>query len=155
LTLGVALLIAAKILGVAFSARLFAIACPKMLQVRSFAWLYGHVVRLLALGYAYLEAIPAWATVKAFMRHIGHVAHAVFRTAWKFLRARDGATYAKTLSEALRGHHPGGSASIRCLRFLHIVACQPLADFLTCQILDNADLRLGQLASHNGRGERN
>ncbi len=36
--LGVLLLLGAKVLGVAFSARLFAIARPKMLQVPAFAW---------------------------------------------------------------------------------------------------------------------
>jgi hypothetical protein len=57
---GVALLIGAKIVGTAFSARLFAVAKPKLMLVPAFACAYGVVTRLIARARAYLDALPAW-----------------------------------------------------------------------------------------------
>jgi hypothetical protein len=63
----VALIIGGKVVGVAFSTRVFAIARPKMLQVRWFAKFHGAVTWLLDLGRQTLERIPAWRATRAWM----------------------------------------------------------------------------------------
>ena len=85
--LGVLALIATKVIGVAFSARLFEIARPKMLQVPTFAWGYGHVLRLLAWGHALLEAQPAWVATRAFVHRLGAAGRALLAAGWQFLRS--------------------------------------------------------------------
>jgi hypothetical protein len=67
---GVALAIAAKVAATAFSARLFALAKPKLMQLRSFAWAYGHVTRWIAFAHAYVDALPAWRRAKAVVAGI-------------------------------------------------------------------------------------
>lgn len=61
---GMLLVVLAKVVGVAFSARLFAIARPKMMQVGWFAWSYEHVVHLLRLGHDLLDSLPAWVAAR-------------------------------------------------------------------------------------------
>lgn len=56
----VALIVGTKVVGAAFSTRVFAIARPKMLQVAWFAKLYHAVTWLLELGHSTLEGIAAW-----------------------------------------------------------------------------------------------
>jgi hypothetical protein len=85
LVLGVLLLVAAKVVGVAFSARLFAIARPKMLQVPAFAWGYGHMLRLLDYCHALLERVPAWIAARAFLHRVGAAGHALIGAGWRFL----------------------------------------------------------------------
>jgi len=87
LVLGVLLLAAAKTVGVAFSARLFAIARPKMLLVPAFAWSYGHLLRLLAYGHAVLEAMPAWVAARAFLHRVGAAGRALIGGGWRVLRS--------------------------------------------------------------------
>ncbi|MBL6082401.1 hypothetical protein JMJ56_31020 [Belnapia sp. T18] len=84
--LGVVLLLAAKVVGVAFSARLFAIARPKMLQVPAFAWVYGKAMRLLAYGHAVLEGIPAWVATREFIHRFGATGRALVTAGWRALR---------------------------------------------------------------------
>lgn len=57
-----------KVVGAAFSTRVFAIAKPKMMQVTWFAWAYGGAIRALELGHRTLEAIPAWVAARALVR---------------------------------------------------------------------------------------
>jgi hypothetical protein len=64
-------IVGTKVVGAAFSTRVFAIARPKMLQVAWFARLYGGVTRLLDIGHRALEALPGW----AIARRLGHRAH--------------------------------------------------------------------------------
>ncbi len=100
--LGVVLLLAAKVVGVAFSARLFAIARPKMLQVPSFAWAYGHAVRLLAYGHAVLEGIPAWVATRAFIHRLGRTGRALLATGWHALRGGGGPGLRLRFAAAMR-----------------------------------------------------
>ncbi|HLY54403.1 MAG TPA: hypothetical protein VKS60_02530 [Stellaceae bacterium] len=69
---GVALVITVKVLATAFSARLFALAKPKLMQVKSFAWAYGHVTRWIAFAHDYVDAIPAWRRAKALITSARH-----------------------------------------------------------------------------------
>ena len=62
---GLAVIIAAKVTATAISAHLFALAKPKLMQLRSFAWAYAHVTRWIALAHNYVEALPAWRQAKA------------------------------------------------------------------------------------------
>ncbi|MEI6159054.1 MAG: hypothetical protein WCP77_04400 [Roseococcus sp.] len=57
-----------KVVGAAFSTRVFAIAKPKMMQVAWFARLYGGVMRTLELGHRTLEGIPAWVAARDLVR---------------------------------------------------------------------------------------
>ena len=100
--LGVLLLLAAKVVGVAFSARLFAIARPKMLQVPSFAWAYGGAVRLLAYGHALLEGIPAWVATRAFVHRLGATGRALLATGWRALRGGGGPGLRLRFAAAMR-----------------------------------------------------
>lgn len=59
-----------KLVGAAFSTRVFAIAKPKMMQVAWFAWAYGGAMRVLELGHRTLEAIPAWVAARGLMRRM-------------------------------------------------------------------------------------
>ncbi|MBR0656222.1 hypothetical protein [Plastoroseomonas arctica] len=64
---GVALIVAAKMLGTAFSARLYTIAEPRLMQLPLFVRLRGLVTRLLARAHAYLDASPAWQSARRAM----------------------------------------------------------------------------------------
>ncbi|RYJ02607.1 MAG: hypothetical protein EON47_06940 [Acetobacteraceae bacterium] len=107
--LGVMLLVAAKVIGVAFSARLFEIARPKMLQVPAFAWAYGHAMRLWAACHALLESLPAWVAARAFVHRLGAATRALLATGWQFLRALFGGSARGGLRARL-------AAAIRLLR---------------------------------------
>lgn len=61
-------IIGAKVIGAAFSTRVFAIAKPKMMQVRWFAAAYGRVTWMLEFGHRLLEGIPAWVAARAMAR---------------------------------------------------------------------------------------
>ncbi|MDN3568878.1 hypothetical protein QWZ14_31255 [Paeniroseomonas aquatica] len=87
LVLGVLLLVAAKVVGVAFSARLFEIARPKMLQVPRFAWAYGHGLRAWAWCHALLEGIPAWVAARGAVQRGLARGRAALAGAWHRLRA--------------------------------------------------------------------
>ena len=66
--LAAVLIIGTKVVGVAFSTRVFAIARPKMMQVRWFARAYAGAAWLLDLGHRTLEAIPVWNAARAWVR---------------------------------------------------------------------------------------
>lgn len=68
--LAAVLIVGTKVIGVAFSTRVFAIAKPKMMQVRWFARAHGGVVWLLELGHRTLEAIPAWNAARDWTRRV-------------------------------------------------------------------------------------
>ncbi|HEY4251919.1 MAG TPA: hypothetical protein VGM87_11980 [Roseomonas sp.] len=65
---GLALVIGAKLLGTAISARLYHLAQPRLMELPSFAWLHGLVSGLLARAHAYLDASPAWQAARATLR---------------------------------------------------------------------------------------
>ena len=114
--LGVLLLVGAKVIGVAFSARLFEIARPKMLQVPSFAWVHGHALRLWGACHALLESLPAWVAARAFVHRLGAAGRALLATGWHALRALFG--------RAAQGWTGGGTrarlaAALRLLRRPH------------------------------------
>ena len=58
------LIIGGKVVGAAFATRVYAIARPKMLQVRWFARADAFVSRMLALGHALVERIPMLAAAR-------------------------------------------------------------------------------------------
>ncbi len=63
-------IVATKVVGAAFSTRVFAIAKPKMMQVRWFAKVYGAVTWMLDLGYRTLDGIPAWHATGAWVHRV-------------------------------------------------------------------------------------
>jgi hypothetical protein len=62
------LILGAKVVGAAFSTRVFAIAKPKMMQVAWFARAYGAVLRLVEMGHAALEALPGYRAAREAVR---------------------------------------------------------------------------------------
>lgn len=99
---GIALLVAAKSLGTAFSARLYVVAEPKLMEIAAFAWLRGHVLALLARAHAFLDASPAWQAA----RRAGRRAWAAFKGTALRLRAllRGGAPSLLGRVRAVRAH---------------------------------------------------
>lgn len=87
---GLALAIGAKLLGTAISARLYAIAEPRLLELPSFAWLHGIVTGLLARAHAYLDASPAWQAARATLRRGKEAAIALIRRARTLLAGQGG-----------------------------------------------------------------
>jgi hypothetical protein len=77
-------IVGVKLVGAAFSTRLFAIARPKLMQVRWFARTHGWVERQLALGHALLEGWPAWVRLRSLARRLRDA----LRRAGQWLRAR-------------------------------------------------------------------
>jgi len=71
------LILGGKVVGVAFSTRVFAIARPKLMQLRWFAWSYGKLTALLALGHDLLDEWPAWVRLRAVMRRWRAALHAL------------------------------------------------------------------------------
>ena len=80
----VALAIGGKVLGAAFSTRVFAIAKPKLLQVRWFARAYGWVLAMLEVGHRLLDSLPGWQAARAGARRLQER----IRLAWRHLRAQ-------------------------------------------------------------------
>ena len=99
-------IIGAKVLGAAFSTRVFAIAKPKLLQVRWFAWLYGKVTGLLAAAHAALDAIPAWVALRAALGRL----KVRVREVWQ--RLRQPGRFGRQLRAMQRWlRRPGGPAA--------------------------------------------
>ncbi len=97
---GIALLVAAKTVGTAFSARLYVVAEPKLMTIPAFAWLRGRVAALLALAHAFLDASPPWQAA----RRAARAAKQAIRDAAGRMRA------------ALRGASPSLLARVRAVR---------------------------------------
>ncbi len=62
--LGAGVLLAAKSIGTAFSARLYVAAEPKLMTIPAVARVRDHVVALLARAHAFLDAVPAWRALR-------------------------------------------------------------------------------------------
>jgi hypothetical protein len=69
-TLGIIVILAAKIVGTAFVAHLFALCRPQMLQIRWFAALYHWVIRTKSWLYARLAAMPVYRRTRAVLRRV-------------------------------------------------------------------------------------
>jgi hypothetical protein len=65
--LGAGLLVLAKTVGTAFSARLYVVAEPRLMTIPAFAWARNLMVALAARAHAFLDAIPAWQAVRRAM----------------------------------------------------------------------------------------
>jgi hypothetical protein len=76
--LGAGLLLLAKTVGTAFSARLYVAAEPKLMTIPAFAWARNWVVALAARAHAVLDALPAWQAVRRAMAAV-HRAVAALR----------------------------------------------------------------------------
>jgi hypothetical protein len=100
------LIVSAKVLGAAFSTRVFAIARPKMLQVRWFARIYGAVMRLVELGHAALARIPGWVRARDAIHHTLDATHGAMRRLWSAFRAGPSSArlgpFGRRLAEAMR-----------------------------------------------------
>ena len=81
-------IVGAKVVGVAFSTRVFAVAKPKMLQVRWFAAAYGWVTGLIDLGHRWLDGVPAYVTAREAVRRGKERLHVAGVAALTSLRAR-------------------------------------------------------------------
>jgi hypothetical protein len=91
--LGVALLVAAKLIATALEARLFAICKPALLSVGWFHRLHDWVLDLRARLYTRLEAMPGWqaarrraARLKALLHDAAAGVRAALARSWRRLR---------------------------------------------------------------------
>jgi hypothetical protein len=71
---GLGVLVAAKTIGTAVSARLYVVAEPKLMTIPLFARLRNFVVGLLRRAHAYLDASPAW---QAMRRAVGRAKRSI------------------------------------------------------------------------------
>jgi hypothetical protein len=87
LILGIIVIIAAKTVATAISARLFVLAKPKLMQLPSFAWAYGHVTRWIEFAHEYVDSLPAWRRTRevftALRRQFAQTGSSVLRRLWK------------------------------------------------------------------------
>lgn len=72
-------IVGTKVIGAAFSTRVFAIARPKMRQVRWFARADAAVVWLIDLGHRALDGIPVWVAARSYLRRVRHAVVAWWR----------------------------------------------------------------------------
>lgn len=85
---GLALLLAAKSIGTAFSARLYVAAEPKLMEIPLFVRLRGIVLALVARAHAFLDSSPAWqAALRAVRRAKAAVKGAAMRARTMLLGA--------------------------------------------------------------------
>lgn len=78
--LGMLIIVAAKLVGTAVLARLFTLTQPALLQLRWFAWLYGHWTRIKAVLLVRVRASWPW--------RVGRVLKRQWRQRWQAWRAR-------------------------------------------------------------------
>lgn len=89
-------IVGAKVVGAAFSTRVFAIARPKLLQVRWFARLHGWMTGLLEAGHRLLAEMPAWVALRDRFRSL----RGQWLAAWR--RARRPGWFVQRLRAAQR-----------------------------------------------------
>lgn len=91
---GIAVILGAKVLGMAVFSRIFVLCKPALLSVPRFRrfhdWLLGWSVRL----HAWMDSIPAWVAAKAHMR--------AWRDAFHAWRSRQGSGFLTRLWRAIR-----------------------------------------------------
>ncbi len=71
----IAMLVTLKIIGTAISARMFALAKPKLLLLPSFALAYRHVTGWIRFAHDYVEALPAWRAGRRAIARIKQFVH--------------------------------------------------------------------------------
>ena len=86
--LAAVVIVGAKVVGAAFSTRVFAIAKPKLLQVRWFARLYGWVTGLVEAGHRLLDGIPAWVALRGALHRLKGALLRLRRPGWFGRRLR-------------------------------------------------------------------
>jgi len=65
--IGLVVILVAKVVGTAVSARLYVIAEPRLMEIRAFVWLHAHVTGWLRAAHAFLDASPTYQTMKRAM----------------------------------------------------------------------------------------
>ena len=78
--LGLEVFIAAKIVGTAFLARIFALTKPALLTVGWFARLYARFTAWRDRLYAYVRSLPAWRAAKAWLAKTRALLRALYRS---------------------------------------------------------------------------
>ena len=68
---GVSVIVAAKVIGTAIVARMFAVCHDALMQIRWVKWLTEGIVRLKNWLYTRIKLMPGWNTAVRFKRHIG------------------------------------------------------------------------------------
>lgn len=68
LALGVAIIVAAKLVGTAVVARIFALTQPRLMQLRSFVWIYSRWMRLKRPLLEHLRASWPWRLARGLKR---------------------------------------------------------------------------------------
>ncbi|MBR0661303.1 hypothetical protein [Neoroseomonas oryzicola] len=76
---GLLVLLAAKTIGTAFSARLYVVAEPKLMTIPIFAKVRNWLVALLARAHAFLDSSPSWQAVRRAVKAAKAAIHAAAR----------------------------------------------------------------------------
>ena len=101
----IAVIVAGKIVGTAFAARLFAVTKPALLQVKWFAGAYGWVMRTKDWLYARVRAMPAYIATRRAMHRMKLRLRLLFR------RRGESGAWGRYISTVLaRGRRRGPSA---------------------------------------------
>ena len=79
--LGLAVVVAAKVVGTAVVARLYMLTQPALLQIAAFAWLHAHWMRAKTLLLALLHATRAWRMARVLRRRAVRRVRAWWRAA--------------------------------------------------------------------------
>jgi len=87
-TLGLVVVVAAKVAGTALVARIFAITKPKLLRIRWFAWLYERVAAFKARLYAAIKSTAVYRHVHALKERVRERFRAWLGRRRGFLRRR-------------------------------------------------------------------
>lgn len=88
--LGIGVVVLAKMLGTAVSARLYVIAEPRLMEIRAFAWMHRLVTGWLKAAHAVLDASPAVQAARRAMRGMKERAKALLLQARAMLRTQRG-----------------------------------------------------------------
>lgn len=74
---GALLLVGAKMLGTAISARLYVVAEPKLMQIPLFVRVRAFVLALVARAHAFLDASPGWQAARRMVRQAKEMVRAI------------------------------------------------------------------------------
>jgi hypothetical protein len=88
--LGIGVVVAAKMLGTAVSARLYVVAEPRLMEIRAFVWLHGRVTGWLRAAHEFLDASPGWQAARRALHALKGSLRAMVAPLRGVLRSRAG-----------------------------------------------------------------
>jgi len=87
---GIGVVVAAKMLGTAVSARLYVVAEPRLMEIRAFVWLHGKITGWLRAAHEFLDASPGWQAARRALHALKGSLRAMVAPLRAVLRSRAG-----------------------------------------------------------------